>query len=110
MVIEMTDRNIVYPNGNTINWSDFSAFVLGIDVRDMGYLLNHALIAKTETGEEVQTIEPAFIARSLIKLQSLGALQFDFITTAGNTSPNFIDRFHITFFGQSLLEYIDLNK
>lgn len=106
----MTDRNIIYQDGNTIRWSDFSTFLFGSDIKDMGQLLNRQCIAQTNEGEEIFTIEPAFIARSIIKLQSLGVLQYDFITTLGNTSPNNIDRFHITFFGQKVLEYIDLDK
>lgn len=105
----MTDRNIIYQDGNTIHWSDFSTFLFGSEIKDMGQLLNRRCIAQTEGGEEIFTIAPSFIARSIIKLQSLGVLQYDFITTLGNTSPNNIDRFHITFFGQKILEYIDLD-
>ena len=106
----MTDRNKLYQDGNTIHWSDFSAFLFGSDIKDMGQLLNRQCIAKTKEGEEIFTIAPSFIARSIIKLQSLGVLQYDFITTLGNTSSNNIDRFHITFFGQKVLEYIDLDE
>jgi hypothetical protein len=109
----MTDRNIVYPNGNTIFWDDFIKFVLNDDnanITDMGVLLNRELLAISEDGGQQLTTEIAYLPRSIIKLQALGALQYDFVTTLGNSSPNFINRFHVTFFGQKLLEYIGVEN
>ncbi|MBE6913505.1 MAG: hypothetical protein E7472_01020 [Ruminococcaceae bacterium] len=106
----MQDRNIVYGSQNTIKWTDFSKFVFGTEIRDMSCLMNTEFIVRYDDGTEKRTIDPAYIARSIIKLHSLGVLQYDFVTTAGTTSPNFIDRLHVTFFGQKLLEYIDANN
>jgi hypothetical protein len=108
---DMTDRNIIYPNGNTIFWKHFISFVLNTQepiVRDMGLLYNRELFVKTEDGTQSKSIMLSYIPRSIIKLQSLGVLQYDFITTLGTSSPTYIDRFHITFFGQKILEYIDI--
>ena len=104
----MEDRNIVYGMRNTIRWTDFSEFVFGTDVNDMGCLMNSEFVIKYDDGREVRTMDPAFIARSIVKLQSLGVLQYDFLTTLGTTSSTHIDRLHLTFFGQKLLEYIDV--
>lgn len=109
----MTDRNVIYPDGSTIFWKDFIAFIVNNDdsnIRDMGALLNRELLATDEKGEQHLIRTLSFLARSIIKLQSLGALQYDFITTAGNSSPTYIDRFHLTFFGQKILEYIDVES
>lgn len=105
----MKDRDIVYSPRNTIKWSDFSAFIFGSPINDMSCLMNSEFVAKYDDGREVRTMEPAFIARSIVKLQSLGVLQYDFVTTLGTISPNHIDRLHLTFFGQKLLEYIEVD-
>jgi len=108
----MIDRNMIDKNGYTIMWTDF-ANLYGIPetIKDMSYLLNHELIKRNlDNGQEEKTISLSYIARSIIKLQSLGVLQCDFVTTSGTTSPNYIDRFHVTFFGQKLLEYIDTQE
>lgn len=106
----MVDRNIIYPEGKTIFGESFASFLgLSSDIGSMGHLLNSALVPVTEKGERGEnTISYSYIARSIIKLQSLGVLQCDFITTLGTSSINHIDRFHITFFGQKLLEYIEI--
>lgn len=107
----MTDRNIVHPNGNTIFWKDYISYVLNTQepiARDMGSLLNRELIVKAEDGTQYKSMELSYLPRSIIKLQSLGVLQYDFITTLGTSSPTYIDRFHVTFFGQKVLEYVDI--
>lgn len=105
----MTDRNIIFSNRNTILWKDLLAYIhLPDTINDMGFLLNKELeYTIQDDGTHESTIMFAYLARSIIKLQYLGVLQFDFVTTLGTTSPNFIDRLHITFFGQKLLEYIE---
>ena len=48
----------------------------------------------------------SYLGRSLIKLQALGVIQTDFISTLGTTSLNNINRIHITVTGQEILKYI----
>ena len=105
----LRDRDISYGKDVTISWAEFSESLFGSQVTDMGRLLNHQVFLLTEEGERIPTMGPATIARSIIKLHTLGVLQYDFVTTVGITSPNYIDRFHITLFGQKVLEYIDIN-
>jgi len=107
----MHDRSIVYPEGKTIFWKEFASSIgLPQNVSYMGHLLNKSLTRINEEGEHLgEVMDYAYVARSIMKLQSLGVLQCDIIMTLGTTSLNNIDRFHITFFGQKLLEYIDIN-
>lgn len=94
------DRNYIYGD-STIMWDDF-ADTYGLKVADMGTLLNHK--CSNERGDV--TLEWAYLIRSILKLQNLGVLQLDFVTTVGTTSPNNIDRFHISLFGQKILQYL----
>lgn len=105
------DRSHFYGENNTIFWEDFiKIFHTGDSITDMGILLNSKLAKKDEAGESnSEVIGFAFLAKSIIKMQSLGVLQCDFKTTLGTISANYIDRFHITFFGQKLLDYIDVD-
>ena len=76
----------------------------------MGIFLNRKFVKKGEAGESnSEIIEFAFLAKSIIKMQSLSVLQCDVKSTLGTMSINDIDRFHITFFGQKLLDYIDVD-
>lgn len=76
----------------------------------MGILLNRKLTKRNKTGEvDSEIIDFAYLAKSIIKMQNLSVLQCDFKTTLGTLSINDIDRFHITFFGQKLLDYIDVD-
>ena len=106
----MEDRNIEYGEGITIHWTDFINFISKTNIEDMGSLLNGKWIIKDDAGEEKVIDSFSVIARSIIKLQSLGVLQSDFLTYLGTTSSTCIDRFHLTVFGQKLLEYIDINE
>lgn len=108
----MHDRSYFYGEDNTIFWSDFIKMLhLEITATDMSAFLNKRFTQKAPDGTlEEDITEFAYIARSIIKLQNLGVLQCDFITTLGTISPNNIERFHITFFGQKLLEYISLEE
>ena len=71
-------------------------------VNDMSLLLNVKLNAN---GEE-PVYDWAYYARSIIKLQNMGVFQLDFVSTLGTVSQFNIERFHVTLFGQKLLEYI----
>ena len=107
----MEDRNVVYPKGGTVFWSELASFIgLPPNLSYMGQLLNKSLIKVNEEGEELgEFTDFSYIARSIVKLQSLGVIECDIIMTLGTTSINNIDRFHITLFGQKVLEYIDIN-
>lgn len=98
------DRNIIYGE-NTIFWKDFTDFFNLIGVDDMGRMLNKA--GKDEDGSEVY--DWAFLIRALLKMQSKGVVQMEFIASTGIICQNNIDRFHITLFGQELLEHIKVD-
>lgn len=70
----------------------------------MGYmiLMNGVL----ESGKE--TMIWAYYVRSFIKLDRLGIIQLDYNSTLGTINSLNIDRFHITLFGEQLLNYIPL--
>lgn len=106
----MSDRSYFFGDENTIFWNDFiKCFKIAEEVHDMSLFLNIKLATKSGDGafgEEV--LDFAFLSRSMCKLQSLGVLQFDIATTLGTISLNQIERFHLTLFGQNLLEYIDV--
>lgn len=107
----MKDRSVFFGESNTIFWKDYSNYLhLSEKVSDMGQLMNRECIAQAGENNHTPILAYAYIARSIIKLQSIGVLQCDYITTLGTASQNNIDRFHITFFGQKVLEYIDLDK
>lgn len=95
------DRNIIYGE-NTIFWKDFTDFFKLTNIHDMGRILNEA--GKSEDGFEVY--DWAFLIRALLKMQSKGVVQLEFVSSSGTISQNNIDRFHITLFGQNLLKYI----
>lgn len=100
--IRWRDRNVIYGE-NTIFWADFTEFYELINVKDMGVMLNR--LGKNEEGNEVY--DWAFLIRSLLKFQSKGVVQLEFLSSLGTISSNNIDRFHITLFGQNLLRYIE---
>lgn len=99
------DRNVIY-GSDTIFWSDFTKFCNLKNVHDMGIILNEA--GMREDGVEVY--EWAFLMRSLLKLQSKGVIQLEFRSSLGTISQNNVDRFHVTLFGQNLLQHIKLNE
>lgn len=98
------DRNIIYGD-NTIFWKDFTEFFKLTNIHDMGRILNEA--GKNEDGFEVY--DWAFLIRALLKMQSKGVVQLEFISSTGIISQNNIDRFHVTLFGQNLLEHIKID-
>ena len=97
------DRNVIYGE-NTVFWKDFTKFFKLINVNDMGLILN--VLGKDEEGAEIY--EWAYLIRSILKLQSKGVVELEFVSSLGTISQNNIDRFHITLFGQKLLEYINI--
>lgn len=97
------DRNVIYGK-NTVFWKDFSAYFQLLNVNDMGLIMNE--LGKDENGEE--SYKWTYLIRSMIKLQSIGVVQLEFISSLGTISQNNIDRFNITLFGQKLLEYIEI--
>lgn len=103
------DRSYFFGENNTIFWDDFvKIFPLGDTITDMSIFLNKKFAQKNDQGNfEGEIIGFAYIARSMIKMQNLGVLQCDFKSTLGTMSTNDIDRIHITFFGEKLLDYID---
>ncbi|MBQ7668929.1 MAG: hypothetical protein IJS47_06345 [Clostridia bacterium] len=50
------------------------------------------------------TFDIMYLGLSIIKLERLGILQTEFLLTLGTSSPNNIDRIHITLLGQKILE------
>ena len=102
------NREVYYSNGNTVLWSEFLNFLSMRESISMGNLLNVKVTCTSEGNQHEEDIyDFAYIAKSIIKLESLGALQSEFTPRFGTSSKNDIDRFHITFFGQKILEYID---
>ncbi|KPU46022.1 hypothetical protein OXPF_05020 [Oxobacter pfennigii] len=82
-------------------WLDFT-ITNKLDVPYMGILLNYE--CSNEQG--ATSLKWTYMAKSILKLESLGVLQLDFMMTTGTSSPNNIERFHITLFGQKILGYI----
>ncbi len=99
------DRNVIFGE-NTIFWKDFTNYFHLVNVDDMGLILNQ--LGKNENGEEVY--EWTYLIRSMLKFQSNGVIQLEFVSSLGTISQNNINRFHITLFGQKLLEYIEIDN
>lgn len=102
--INFSDRDMRIGE-RTIFWKDFSNYY-NVRVSEMGYMILEKGI--NEKGEE--TMNWAYYARSFIKLDRLGIIQLDYIDTLGTINSLNIDRFHITLFGEKLLEYIPLKR
>lgn len=97
------DRNIQFGQ-NTIFWVDFAQYLgLSKNVADPGRLLNS--YCSDKDGNTIA--DWAYLVRSLTKLQSLGVLVSEINLTLGTTSLSNIDRFHLTFFGQKIITYLD---
>lgn len=101
---KFSDRDIRIGN-KTIFWKDFSKFY-NIKVGEMGYMILDKGI--NENGEK--TMSWAYYVRSFIKLDRLGVLQLDYYSTLGTVNSLNIERFHITLFGEKLLEYVPLKR
>ena len=67
------DRSYFYGENNTIFWEDFvKIFPIRDTITDMGIFLNRKFVKKGEAGESnSEIIEFAFLAKSIIKMQSL---------------------------------------
>ena len=106
----MTDRNIIHDNGNTIFWNEFSCFLRLPNNTGIDYLMNRRLNSNSLDGfviaEDID--EGKIIARAILKLNSLGVLETEHSTRPGTASAYDIDRFHITFFGRKILDYLDI--
>ncbi len=96
-------RNVQFSQ-NTIFWNDIAQFSgLSKNVIDPGILLNS--YCSDKNGNTVD--DWAYMIRSITKLQSLGVLVCEIKLTIGTSSLSNIDRFHLTFFGQKILSYLD---
>ncbi len=95
------DRSYIFDE-NTIFWQDFMEAFHVNNVNDMTVMLNRCLV--NDKNERVY--DWAYLARSVVKLQGLGILQIDYRTMLGTNSLYNIDRFHLTLFGQKLIQYI----
>ena len=89
------DRSYFYGENNTIFWEDFvKIFPIRDTITDMGIFLNRKFVKKGEAGESnSEIIEFAFLAKSIIKMQSLSVLQCDVKSTErGSTfGTDFLD-------------------
>lgn len=94
------DRNIIIGE-RTVFWKDFmDAFDL--ETPEMVFLLLFETIDENDN----KSIDWAYITKSFIKLERLGIICLDNMSTLGTTNNMNIDRFHISLFGEMLLEYI----
>ena len=100
-IIRFENRNI-FLKDNTIFWEDFSE-TYDLYSSEMGFPL---LIETEDEHSEQKSIKWAFLIRSFIKLERLGILQMDYITTVGTINPLNVERFHLSLFGKKLLEYV----
>ena len=94
------DRNIVIGD-KTVFWKDYMEFQ-NIEMPEMEY----ALLCEGMDENNNPTIDFAYTIRSFIKLEQLGLLSLDSIVTLGTMNILNIDRFHISIFGELVLEYI----
>ena len=99
--IKWVNRNVVIDSSNTIFWRDFEKYYK-LQVGEMGFIL----LKQTTDEEDNESKEWAYTGKSFIKLQNLGILELDYINTTGNINSLNVERFHITLFGNELLEYI----
>lgn len=105
----LRDRNVIYGEDITIFWKDFiSGLGLNTPGYDLSLFLSSKFKAKDKNGQllEEEIDDLAYLARSMIKLQNLGVLQYEHRVTLGTTSSGNIERFHISLFGKKILEYI----
>lgn len=102
--VRYSDRDVRIGD-KTIFWKDFSNYY-NVNVNEMGYMI----LAKGINEEKQLTMDWAYYVRSFIKLDRLGILQLDYYTTVGTINSLNIDRFHITLFGEQLLEYVPLER
>lgn len=92
---------IFYVPEKTVLWADF----LGQDTDDVpqfsDMIIQHW---KTANGDEDYSF--AMMCRALLKLQRLGVIDIDTQMLMGDSPINNIQQFHLTVFGDKLLEYV----
>ncbi|MCY6370249.1 hypothetical protein [Clostridium ganghwense] len=101
---KFVSRNIIWGN-NTIFLKDYRAYYLenSDDFPSVDLLMNIGF----KDSKNNPYYYFAYESRSLIKLQNLGVVSLDFISTLGTISSGNIDRIHISIFGEKLLNYIE---
>ncbi|PHU34404.1 hypothetical protein [Pseudobutyrivibrio ruminis] len=95
------DRSYIYGD-YTIFWNDFMKECHVDNVTDMTIMLNKQL----EADGKRLVYDWAYLSRSIVKLSNLGVLQLEYRNMLGTNSPFNVDRFHVTLFGQKMLEYL----
>lgn len=86
---------------NTIFWKDF-AETYNLSIPEMGLALLH----EGTNEDNGACTNWAYLVKSFLKLEKLGIIQMDYINTPGTISSLNVERFHITLFGEKLLEYV----
>ncbi len=86
---------------NTIFWKDF-AETYNLSIPEMGL----ALLYEGTNEDNGACTDWAYLVKSFLKLEKLGIIQMDYINTPGTISSLNVERFHITLFGEKLLEYV----
>lgn len=86
---------------NTIFWKDF-AETYNLSIPEMGL----ALLYEGTNEDNGTCTDWAYLVKSFLKLEKLGIIQMDYINTPGTISSLNVERFHITLFGEKLLEYV----
>lgn len=86
---------------NTIFWKDF-AETYNLSTPEMGL----ALLYEGTNEDNGACTNWAYLVKSFLKLEKLGIIQMDYINTPGTISSLNVERFHITLFGEKLLEYV----
>lgn len=100
----MKSRSIMLDKNRTIFWGDFSNYCkLPSQIP-----LNITMLSMCNNTQKKDCYsEYIFYGKSFLKLEKAGALQLESINTMGTLNSLHIDRFHITFLGEFLLNYID---
>lgn len=103
------ERNYHFPR-STIMWEDFCNLKLPESFGNRTMQFEGLMLINFDaTSFESTTVSPEyfnFLGYSLIKMQRLGIIMTEFITTLGTVNPSNINRFHITGFGHLLLGYV----
>ena len=94
------DRNIILDE-HTIFWKDYSNYVGFPDAP-----LNYLSLFEAVDENKKETYIGALEAKSIVKLDEMGLIQLDYVSTLGTVNKLNIDRFHITIIGKKFLNYI----
>jgi len=68
------------------------------------------ILFETVNERNEKSMEWAYYTKSFIKLERLGVIQMDYVSTIGTINSLNIDRFHITLFGELLLNIYNLRN